>query len=306
MTATYSIRLCHWQEDKSLLQQVRFPVFVEEQSVPVELEWDEKDALALHWLACDENNQPIGTVRMLDDGHIGRMAVLASHRQYGIGKALLLTAISHARQLALTQVYLHAQVQALGFYEKQGFVAHGDEFMDAGIPHFAMRLRLTETRVLAQHGGDFAVNNIASTALLMIGQVHSHLRILSTDLDRSIFDNEAMVEHFSKLARKSRYTDIRILIINGSDLAKHAHRLLRLQAKLSSSMALRTVSDESHTISEQLIIADQCGLIVQSIKDPAKCWANFNHRASADNKISYFDDLWNRAQENTELRQLEL
>ncbi|MCG8525969.1 MAG: GNAT family N-acetyltransferase, partial [Opitutales bacterium] len=152
-----TIRAATWLNDKDLLRAVRSRVFIEEQAVPVELEWDDKDEQARHWLAVDADDNAVGTVRMLADGHIGRMAVLADHRQQGVGRALLEAAIAHARDSNQFDVYLYAQVQALAFYRKLGFEAYGPEFMDANIPHLAMRLQLADKRLAGTHGGDFAV-----------------------------------------------------------------------------------------------------------------------------------------------------
>ncbi|HDK37659.1 MAG TPA: GNAT family N-acetyltransferase, partial [Thiolapillus brandeum] len=87
--ASFSIRLANWHQDAEALSLVRKKVFVEEQQVPVELEWDGQDPQCLHLLAEDAGGNPIGTGRLLPDGHIGRMAVLKEWRGKGIGFALL-------------------------------------------------------------------------------------------------------------------------------------------------------------------------------------------------------------------------
>jgi predicted GNAT family N-acyltransferase len=136
------IRVAAWAGDSDALAAIRRRVFIEEQQVPEELEWDGEDACAQHWLALREG-QPVGTVRLLVDGHIGRMAVLARERKQGLGSKLLRAAIDAAREQAMGEVYLHAQLQALGFYARHGFVAEGEMFMDAGITHRVMRLVLS-------------------------------------------------------------------------------------------------------------------------------------------------------------------
>lgn len=133
------IRVAAWARDEEALAAIRRRVFIDEQQVPEELEWDGEDARAQHWLALRED-QPVGTVRLLADGHIGRMAVLAPARQQGVGAKLLGAATEAARKQGMGEVYLHAQLQALGFYARHGFVLEGQVFMDAGIAHRAMRL----------------------------------------------------------------------------------------------------------------------------------------------------------------------
>ena len=124
------------------IKSVREQVFIQEQHVPEELEWDDHDARAIHVVATDTHNQVIGTARMLADGHIGRMAVLAAWRNTGIGSAMLQKLLSLAKERGLCKVFLHAQTSAIGFYQDHNFRASGEEFMDAGIPHREMEKEL--------------------------------------------------------------------------------------------------------------------------------------------------------------------
>jgi predicted GNAT family N-acyltransferase len=124
------------------IKAVRQQVFIQEQHVPEELEWDDHDARAIHVVAIDTHNQVIGTARMLADGHIGRMAVLAAWRNTGIGSAMLQKLLSLAKERGLSKVFLHAQTSAIGFYQDHNFRASGEEFMDAGIPHRYMEKEL--------------------------------------------------------------------------------------------------------------------------------------------------------------------
>jgi len=110
--------------------------------VPEELEWDEIDARCRHVLAFLPDGEAIGTGRLLPDGHIGRMAVLKAWRGRGAGSAILTLLLRLARQAGFDVARLHAQTHAVGFYAKYGFTVTGDEFMEAGIPHRAMTLRL--------------------------------------------------------------------------------------------------------------------------------------------------------------------
>ncbi len=302
---SFNIRASSWPADKDTLQNIRHRVFIEEQSVPAELEWDGNDEQAYHWLALDTHNNAIGTVRMLN-GKIGRMAVLSEYRQQGIGKALLEAAITHAEKMNYFDVYLHAQVQALGFYQSLGFVAYGEEFMDANIPHLSMRRQLAARRQIGVHGGDFSVVDFSDTALGLIAQAQTQLHLLSYDLDPVTFDKPEMAEYISQLARKSRYTDIKILLIDSSLAIKRGHRLVNLQRRLPSSIKLRAVSCEAHEVKNNLILVDQCAIICQSIKEREKAWANFNNKPVVNNYNEQFDYWWERAREDKDLRQLEI
>ena len=142
MRSDFTIQVATWRNNSQELRFVREQVFMLEQDVPEDLEWDGLDTHAVHLLARDKAGNPIGTVRMLSDGHVGRMAVLKPWRESGVGTALLKTIIATARSVGMERIFLDAQIQAIGFYERYGFVAEGPEFMDAGIPHRHMTLAL--------------------------------------------------------------------------------------------------------------------------------------------------------------------
>lgn len=131
------VRRADWPGDRELLRAIRDEVFVREQSVPVEIEWDEFDPVSQHVLAWS-GDRAIGTGRLLPDGHIGRMAVLREWRQRGVGSALLTALMEVARGSGLSRVELNAQLHAMPFYERHGFRAEGAEFLDAGILHRCM------------------------------------------------------------------------------------------------------------------------------------------------------------------------
>lgn len=130
-----------WGADRPLLKQVRRAVFIVEQQVPEDEEWDADDPVSAHALAL-RNREPVGTGRLSPGGKIGRLAVLSEFRGRGLGARILKELMQEALHRGLLGVYLHAQVQAMAFYEKQGFKAEGDVFHEAGIPHRKMRRAL--------------------------------------------------------------------------------------------------------------------------------------------------------------------
>ena len=145
MKKPYTIKAADWDKDKVALSSVRRSVFIEEQNVPEELEWDEFDETSHHIIALDNNDKPIGTGRIKADGQIGRMAVLKNWRNKGIGKLILDELLKLASQSNHNEIYLQAQLTAIKFYEKAGFTVNSDEFMDAGIPHKTMTRRIDNT-----------------------------------------------------------------------------------------------------------------------------------------------------------------
>ena len=120
---------------------LRREVFVWEQKVPEAEENDADDLTATHFVAIVDG-EVVGTLRLLDKPEhikIGRVAVRLAFRGRGIAKAMILTAMDHARAAGHERFYLTAQSDKLAFYERLGFAAFGPEFEDGGMPHRAMR-----------------------------------------------------------------------------------------------------------------------------------------------------------------------
>jgi predicted GNAT family N-acyltransferase len=138
------IELIDWNAARAAASRIRVEVFVREQAVPLELELDEWDAPSLHALAVPEGIAgPVGTARLLPDGHIGRMAVLRPWRRRGVGRALLDALIARARADGHREVVVHAQMYVTAFYEQAGFMVSSRMFEEAGIPHVEMRRLVT-------------------------------------------------------------------------------------------------------------------------------------------------------------------
>ncbi len=140
------LRVGSWAELGAAAGQVRTEVFVQEQQIPQDLEWDEKDATAIHALACNRLGMPLATGRLLQHApgvaRIGRMAVRRTLRGSGLGRDILLALMQAARERGDTEVLLHAQRSAEGFYRRLGFEGQGEPYEEAGIPHLIMRRTL--------------------------------------------------------------------------------------------------------------------------------------------------------------------
>lgn len=299
------IRRADWNRDREILSEIRRRVFIEEQGVPQDLEWDGEDEAASHWLAL-RDEQPVGTARMLHDGHIGRMAVLMRGRRQGVGTALLREIIASAQRDRRRELFLHAQTHALGFYQRLGFVAEGPEFLDANMPHRTMRLMLRSGHLLAQDGGRFYPQDRRSVAIDLARQSSRTLRVLSNSLDPDLFDNAEFAEALSQLARRSRYSDIRLLVIEVRPLVQRGHRILELARRISTTVKLRRADCEPESITENFVVADNAGLLCYALHEPEKAWADYHNRPLAENYATQFDELWHRSIDDPELRALQL
>ena len=156
---TIRLQLGTWESLGEPAGQVRRAVFIDEQQIPESLEWDENDPVSRHCVAY-QDGQPVGTGRLLPDGHIGRMAVLAGARRAGLGGRILTALVDEARRRGDTAVQLSAQTHALDFYRRHGFVAQGEVYDEVGIAHRHMSRPLWggavtrhEWREPAQAGG---------------------------------------------------------------------------------------------------------------------------------------------------------
>lgn len=128
-------------EHEESIRMIRGTVFSDEQNVSPAIDFDGQDEAALHVLV-SIGQKPCGTGRMLEDGHIGRIAVLREMRGQGLGRRVVEALIGEARARSYARVYLGSQTHAIGFYEKLGFTPFGEEYTEADMQHISMEKRL--------------------------------------------------------------------------------------------------------------------------------------------------------------------
>ncbi|WP_101925461.1 MULTISPECIES: GNAT family N-acetyltransferase [Luteimonas] len=212
---------------------VRHAVFVDEQQVPAELERDALDPLSRHVLARDADGRAIGAGRLAPDGKIGRMAVLAPWRGRGVGDAMLRTLLQLADDAGLRTTYLHAQLEAVALYARQGFVAHGPEFVEAGIAHRAMRRTA---------GAAFTVDTLDEAVDITVTVLHGarrHVWLRSRDLDPGLFDHADVLQAFRRFATAGRGGVAQILLQDAATPQRALAPLLTLAQRLPSAFAFR-------------------------------------------------------------------
>jgi len=138
----FIIRPGSWDELQNDAKLIREQVFIQEQQIAVEDEWDGEDAVSLHFVVYDQD-QPIATARLLKNNSVGRVAVLRSYRGVGIGKLLMERIIQQAKHEQRKFLKLSSQVHAIQFYAALDFKVEGEQYLDCGIPHIDMRLLFT-------------------------------------------------------------------------------------------------------------------------------------------------------------------
>lgn len=135
------IRLADWHRDYAHIHSIRESVFVAEQAVAPEQEWDSEDETAIHFLA-EQGGFAVGTARLLADGYVGRLSVLKDWRGQNVGDALMRAVIAEAGERGIGELKLTAQLHATAFYQRFGFEVVSEEFLEAGLPHVEMLRQL--------------------------------------------------------------------------------------------------------------------------------------------------------------------
>lgn len=219
------------------IHSVRQQVFVVEQGVPAALERDVLDPVCHHVLATTPDGLPIGTGRLLPDGRIGRMAVLAAWRGQGVGEAMLEQLIQLAAQLGLPQAHLHAQLPAADFYARQGFVPEGPHFEEAGIAHVQMRRSL---------GTAVAVEGLEAAVAITTAIIHRARRRLwihSRQLDPGLLDAAPVQAALRRFSTRAHDKQLRVIVHDAAAAQAAGAPLLALMQRLPSVVQVREVSD---------------------------------------------------------------
>lgn len=235
MSPAVSIVAADYAQDHARLHALRTTVFIDEQQVPAALERDALDPLSFHVMALDADGRLLGTARLTPDRRIGRMAVLASER--GIGEAMLAGLLEEARRRGWTEVTLHAQLHALPFYARAGFVPSGPVFEEAGIGHRLMRRRLP--------GASPVEDADAAAAVLIALATHARreLALYSRAMDPGLLDRKDVLDALRRFAVRPGERRLRILLQDAATPQRSGAPILPLAQRLPSVFAFREVKD---------------------------------------------------------------
>ncbi len=300
------------------LRRVREPVFVQEQNVPLEEEWDALDPLCQHVIARDAEHRPIGTGRLTPEHKIGRMAVLPEWRGRGVGEALLMALIDRARTLGLREVSLNAQVSALGFYKRFGFVEYGDRFAEAGIEHQAMRLPIepgiasprpaARPRGPSQKAADLEGLEATLAAIrTLVSSARRELLIYTRELEPAIYAQPSIVAAFKEFAVSGRSGTARFIVQDPMAAQRQPHPLLALAQRLPSCFSFRTPQDAEELQYPSVFIAnDHDGYLFRLLG--SRYEGDWSPALPGRNRQlrEHFQRVWERARPCTELRALGL
>lgn len=299
------IEFARYPEDLPALRAVREPVFILEQAVPPELEWDAEDAQSIHVIARAPDGNPIGTARLTPQYSIGRMAVLAPWRGRGVGSALLAALIDKARELAYPFLELHAQTHAISFYEGFGFVAFGPEYDEAGIAHRSMRRSLTtEADETALRETDSA-SELAALTVAILQRGRRELAIYTRDLDPAVLGSRPALDALRAFATRSRDAQVRVLVHDLRRAVQEGHGLITLAQRLSSHFSIRVIEQEPDVqYAGAFVLNDRGGYLFRPNATRPEATACLRNPARQRQHLAYFNEVWERARPASELRVL--
>jgi len=297
-----------WLEHSTTLSMIRRTVFIEEQAVPEEEEWDTSDeeSSTIHLLAMDSDT-PIGTLRIVKEPNfkfkITRLAVLKQYRRQGWAISLLRKALELICSQEFSGVYLHAQLEAQALYKKLGFIEEGDIFLDAGIQHQAMYLDLNNTQLLPSvfQSQVLRVDSPAGFRHHIQSQVRFARRqvfISSKKLRDDIFSNDVLIDALSLFTRSDRHAEIKILIHDKSSLKHRRLPIIKLAQRLSSKIQVKVLLNDNGD-SESFVCCDKNTLVFFNNEDnPLSGFACYEAKQEALQRIEAFEHNWNHCAEH--------
>lgn len=311
LTADFRVEPADYRTDFQDLRRVRETVFVVEQKVPLEMEWDAQDPLCQHVLARDGEDRPIGTGRLSPEHRIGRLAVLPEWRGRGVGSALLRTLLDCARMQHWDTVELHAQVDAIGFYLQHGFEPFGAEFDEAGIRHQAMRQTLApfaDRPATAARMALIAVEDVDQAIAATITTFdHSRrdLCIFSRDLDPALLAVPAVLDALRRYATSGVDPRVRVLLLDPQAPAQAGHPLLTLAQRLPSIFEFRACEEEpDRQYPSAFFVGDRGALYFRPLGGRLDGECSDGAPARARQLLEAFERMWQRGRPCTELRVL--
>jgi predicted GNAT family N-acyltransferase len=314
--AEFHVEPATWSVDMAALRAIRTEVFVTEQNVPEDEEWDEFDAISQHVIARTPDGTAIGTGRLTPHGTLGRMAVMRDWRGKGVGQAMLRVLLEMARDRHFSQVRIHAQLHALAFYERAGFVAHGEEFEECGIPHRHMDIAIPPLPARAQKKAEAQdaallesedLGSARAAMLAVIANARRELNVYERDLDADFFDDAEILEALKQVAITEEQVQIRILVLDPQRARANAHRLVALAHRLSSVFAFRTpVELIDRQYAGSFIVADRGAWFERPL---ASRFDGEGSRYGPGRRAQLHDRfcaIWERSEDCAEMRRLEI
>ena len=283
------------------LRAVRETVFVQEQNVPVEEEWDALDPQCVHVIARAADGTPIGTGRLTPERRIGRMAVLREWRNKGVGDALLQALITQARERGWREVALNSQVDAQRFYARHGFIPGGARFMEAGIEHQPMQRKFEGASAIEHRDAAVAI------VTAIITQARRGLSIYTRELDPGLFDAPEIVDALRRFGTAGRGNEVHVVLQDAATPQRALSPVIALAQRLPSVFAFRDVIDPvDRAYASAFVVNDGSGYYFRTLGHRFDGESALDAPGRARQLREGFNRVWERSRPVTEYRALGL
>ena len=318
-----------WHTGKAL-RDIRQKVFIDEQQVPEDLEWDAQDEEATHFLLLRAGH-PVGTGRLLKDGHIGRIAILPQHRGLGLGERLMRAIMVHAIDNSMHTLLLSAQTHAVPFYQRLGFEVCSDIYLDAGIEHQDMRwsddtqesdhlphIEFVSPGRFTIHNPDEALappteynqpgmtaideHNAQQQLIQLIDDCRQTLLIYSPEQAQWLFNRQATIQACERLIARNPKARIQILLQDVSNEFLRGHTLLSVMRRFPSLCQIRKQHPDLPRQSYCQAMTDQQGFLMLPIARTREGFVRVESRDQVKRWSDSFNDLWGTSQTDSAIR----
>ncbi len=303
---TIKVAGTNWRKDRGSLRQIREQVFIIEQGVPQELEWDELDDEAEHFIAY-VGDEVVGCARLINHKKIGRMAVLKPYRNHDIGRKIIDHIKRYASQKRYTLLQLSAQCHAYEFYRRCDFNAHSTPYDDANIPHIDMELRVFSQSTQASQYTYASDNSIYTANSLMeikgyfdiaLCQTHKKILLYLEDLSHPISKDYGLISKIKYLAKNNRHFKCQLLL-GSYHPSYNDHELFRLKARLPSFIEIKLNPD----VNSNLWLFDDIAWLSTDHSQGKVCYAD---KGAIKNHTERFKRWWHNAKAIQSARQLSI
>lgn len=328
-----TVRVADW-DSTDALRDIRRHVFIDEQQIPEALEWDADDALSTHFLMLS-NAEPVGTARLLRDGHIGRVAIMPQWRGRGLGERLMRAIMVHAEALGMQTLQLSAQSYALDFYRRLGFTVCSDEYLEAGIAHYAMRRGAQAADLPAidfVSPGRFSIHNPEEVAasphlsdlpwklgehrelievdehqlsdhlLCLLSQARRRVLIYAADQAVWLFNRRDVIGALEQLVARQPKARIRILLHDAGKTFLTGHTLLNLMHRFPSLLDIRKQHPERSKDQQVYMLVDDSGILMLPKALRREGFVRYNSPDQVRRWHGSFEDLWASSQSDSAIR----
>jgi predicted GNAT family N-acyltransferase len=328
-----SVRVVDWHTTEAL-RDIRRDVFIVEQQIPESMEWDSDDPVSIHFLlTCDK--EPVGTARLLEDGHIGRVAIRKAWRGRKLGEQLMLAVMDHAQARGMLVLKLSAQSYALDFYRRLGFQVSSEEYLEAGIPHFAMQREhitgdLPPIEFISP--GRFSINNPQEVSaptpkldltwqlgehrdlieideqqagdhlLWILGQARKRVLIYAADQAVWLFNRRDVIVAIEQLVARQPKARIQILLHEASKAFLQGHSLVNLMHRFPSLLQIRKQHPERLKGTQVYMLIDSSGIMMLPRSIRREGFVRYNSPDQVRRWHGTFEDLWASSQSDSAIR----